>query len=566
MGVTMDDTDAQFVVDEGEGYQGTQFAIDEGDGTEMIEGLDQLPLGEEEPMEAPEGDDEEVVEPLDLGEMSTGITKDEADSDPEVDEELQDAIEGNLRLKRLLSREDNADPEASGAAQKKRKTDVDQKTDSTTSLMEDLLTKWGLADDTLTRHVLENLSSEEVENLKATNWEPRVSRNYKSAAELLQMHTSKVKEDKGLGGGPIDMISCFRHKWKLDVAAEKVLRGLCHKDLRYVICQYRGEMGETIEDLLMAVKNKDAAWRTPMSCADHDEERYSYGAAPDALGYKAMSRYTRLELIDPVSNAAVFGDANLTFSLNLAKHRMSLGHVGRVIATTFEAYDVLLERYKEIDETIQTLEDNLSEVYHNVDCTRVAIDPRFTGMAGSLGAVYYNYPHAGAVQGFFDGHPVVNWRHENLMRLFFRALRTFVKPGGIVKVASNASAVGVRYSYIIGAAVENEFEHLETMAFLQWKLHRYGRSYGDRRDTYKRPGDGERYNAQRAESDMVYSFIYKPSGKKLSRQMIRLPPTITTLMGCTDGPFEKCRGEGKKRLVSELYKRFMTECSGTHVG
>ena len=63
--------------------------------------------------------------------------------------------------------------------------------------------------------------------------------------------------------------------------------------------------------------------------------------------------------------------------------------------------------------------------------------------------------------GFFDGHPVVNWRHdarlqtsqpstddydearaqtellsppqENLMRLFFRALRSFMKVGGLVK-------------------------------------------------------------------------------------------------------------------------------------
>ena len=55
---------------------------------------------------------------------------------------------------------------------------------------------------------------------------------------------------------------------------------------------------------------------------------------------------------------------------------------------------------------------------------------RVSWFQGSLGAVYYNFPHAGAVSGFFDGHPCVNWRHENLMRLFFRALRSFMKPGG----------------------------------------------------------------------------------------------------------------------------------------
>merc|ERR1719498_1760095 len=200
-----------------------------------------------------------------------------------------------------------------------------------------------------------------------------------------------------------------------------------------------------------------------------------------------MARFNRLELIDPLANAAVFGDANLSFSLKLARHRKELGHVGRVIATTFENLETLRQRYTEIDETIKELEEHYAEVYHEVDCTRIAIDPRFKCMEESLGAVYYNFPHSGSVQGFFDGHPMVNWRHENLMRLFFRCLRTFVKPGGSVKVASNQGAVGVRYSYIVGGAIENEFLHVETMPFMEWHLHRYGRSYGDKRDTYKRP-------------------------------------------------------------------------------
>merc|ERR1711988_1678341 len=159
---------------------------------------------------------------------------------------------------------------------------------------------------------------------------------------------------------------------------------------------------------------------------------------PDGPGNTVVARMTRLELIDPVSDCAVFGDANLTFSIKLAIHRKALGHVGRVIATTFEDLDTLRERYKEIDDSIQILEYHYAEVYHSVDCTRIAIDTRFEGLEASLGAIYYNFPHSGAIQGFFDGHPCVNWRHENLMRLFFRGLRTFVKPGGFVKVSSNA--------------------------------------------------------------------------------------------------------------------------------
>merc|ERR1712187_1084270 len=133
-------------------------------------------------------------------------------------------------------------------------------------------------------------------------------------------------------------------------------------------------------------------------------------------------------------------------------------------------------------------------------------------------------------------------------------------------VSSNSSAVGVRFSYIVNSAADNEFVHVETIPFLQWSLHRYGRSYGDRRDVYKRPGEGEQYNSQRADSDMVYCFVYRPSGKPIPRQQIRLPPTYKTMLGCTDGALGERQGESKKKLATELFKRFMQECSGTHVG
>lgn len=256
----------------------------------------------------------------------------------------------------------------------------------------------------------------------------------------------------------------------------------------------------------------------------------------------------------------------MSFALNLARHRKVLGHVGRVIATTFESLETLRERYEEIDETIKTLEEHYADVHHEIDCTRIAMNPKFKGLEGTIGAVYYNFPHAGAVGGFFDGHPVVNWRHENLMRLFFRALRSFMKVGGLVKVASNMGAVGVRFSYITFAAKENEFDHVETVPFLQWNLHRYGRAYGDRRDSGRRPGKSENYNAQRADRDMVYTFRYKPSGKQLGPQGIRLPPTLSTLEECPDGPFSWQPVETKKQLAKSLHDRFIKECSGIHVG
>jgi len=377
----------------------------------------------------------------------------------------------------------------------------------------------------------------------------------KQAAELCAQHLIQCKERKLGGGSKIDVVSAFKNKWSLDFAAEKLLRDLNHKDLRYVINTFDGT--STIEDCINEAST------------NFDDEENTWNSAPTRPGVKVMSRFNRLELIDPLADCAVFGDANLTFSLNLATHRKDFGHVGRVIATTFEEVETLRERYKEIDENIRILEEHHAEVYHGVDCTRIALDPRFEGMEGKLGAVYYNFPHSGAVQGFFDSNPMVNWRHENLMRLFFRALRSFVKPGGVVKVSSNSGAVGVRYSYIVGSAIENEFLHVETMPFMEWHLHRYGRSYGDRRDVYKRPDakNNQSYNAQNANADMVYCFGYAPTGNVLPKQQIRLPPTLKTLTACRDGPFKNMgMGPPRENLAKNLHERFIKEVSGTHVG
>merc|ERR1712228_814639 len=103
-------------------------------------------------------------------------------------------------------------------------------------------------------------------------------------------------------------------------------------------------------------------------------------------------------------------------------------------------------------------------------------------------------------------------------------------PGGSVKVSSNSNAQGVRFSDIIGAAVANEFVHVETLPFIEWVLQGYRRSYGDRRDVTRRPEDGQVYNSQRANSDMVYCFCYAPSGEKLSKPRVRYPPTKHDLM------------------------------------
>lgn len=459
----------------------------------------------------------------------------------DVQENLRESVEGSFRMKRLLEGADEP-------AAKKAKLTPEKK------LVQTLLTKWALTTDEVVRYVLNGLPMEELEALQKSGYVPDKFNQWKSPAELATRHIVESRERKGVGGGPIDPVSAFKFRWKLDMEQDKKLRALTHKDLRYVFAEYDGTA--SLDEVIAGAEGYEP------------EEVSTESAVPAAVGFSTLGRFGRLELIDPLADAAVFGDANLTFALRLAKHRTALGHVGRVIATTFEDLPTLRERYKEIDASIATLEEHFAEVKHSVDCTRIGVNPDFYGLEGSLGAIYYNFPHSGAVGGFFDGHPLVNWRHENLMRLFFRALRTFVKPGGCVKVASNMGAVGVRYSYIVGGALENEFVHVETMPFLEWHLHRYGRSYGDRRDAYKRPDakNNESYNAQRAEADMVYCFCYAPSGDPMPPQGIRVPPVLKTLAASTDGPFKNLVGEAKMNLAKQLHKRFVTECSGIHVG
>jgi len=522
---------------------------------------EETPVAEEEPQveaeaeaeaeEAGEGDevpelDEEMQAAIAAAEAGAGseLNGDDEFEGEDVAEHLKEAVEGSFRMKRLLERDDDDDKTS-----KKAKTMTPEK-----ELINKMLGKWGLMADAVVKHVLMQLPLDELQMLNTSGYVPDKFNMWKSPGELLARHTAEARERKGSGGGPLDVVSTFKFRFKLDMAQEKALRTLVHKELRYVLNNFDGS--KPLEELITEAKT------------DEPEEDSTETALPDGVGVGTIGRFGRLELIDPLADAAVFGDANLTFAVKLAKHRKALGHVGRVIATTFEDLETLRERYKEIDGVIKTLEDMFCEVHHSVDCTRIAVDSRFKGMAGSLGAIYYNFPHSGAVGGFFDGHPVVNWRHENLMRLFFRALRTFVKPGGSVKVASNMGAVGVRYSYIVHSAIENEFIHVETIPFLEWHLHRYGRSYGDRRDSYKRPDaqNNQSYNAQRAEADMVYCFCYAPSGEELEKQAIRLPPNLKTIASCTDGPFKNLGADAKKNLALQLHKRFVSEASGKHVG
>lgn len=525
------------------------MAADEADGDA---GFD-APLGEEE--YAAEFQEEEEEPPED--EQGGDFDPDLEDKVPcregdlsvdDIPEDQRDSMAGNLELKRALSQDlSNIPPE------KRRRLDSgDFQPMSTSATAKKLLKQWRLERDSAASFVLRVADAKHVEALAKTRWEPNPAHK-RSKAEQLYDQLTRLYERQGPPGGPLDAVAAFGHRWRLSASDDDLLAKLDHRRLRHVFREY-----DKTRPLLEVLE------------AASDVATFDDGdlAVPDKPGLFVLGRSQCLELIDPFGDALVLGDANLTFSLQLAEHRKSLSHSGRTVATTFEKLETLQERYAEIKDTLKQLEDLGAEVLHNVDCTRLAVDPRFQSMQDKFGAVYYNFPHAGVVPGFFDGHPFVRWRHANLMHLFFRALRHFVKPGGCVKVASNSGATGVRFSDIIGGARASEFMHDETFPFLEWQLARYRRSYGDRRDATKRPEDGEVYNAQRAHTDMVYCFTYRPSGKALPAPAISYPPTREELLASNEGRAGRLPGHGEQRRnrVEELLQLFLSYIQGIHIG
>lgn len=491
-------------------------------------------------------------------------------------DDLREALESSNRLKRILE-EDVAAPLNGHSAKRRRLIEgwFEGPGPGDAAKIQHLLQRWKIPNDVAARYVLETTSVRSLVEMLKGSFIPDKNNPTRSCAEQVNVHIIQHREKFGPSGGPLDAVAAFKYRWQLNERDEALLRGLNHKDLRSVLREYDGSrhLHEVVEEAQLAII----------------EEGKTTDAAPDAPGSETIGRFLRLELIDPHADALVVGDANLTFSLLLAKHRKALCHVGRIIATTFESIEILQERYDDIKDTIKQLQEHNAEVWHSVDCTRIALDPRFRGLEESFKAVYYNFPHAGAVRGFFDAHPFVRWRHENLMQLFFRALRAFVKPGGSVKVCSNKNASGVRYSDIIGAATFNDFVHVETVPFMEWQLRRYQRAFGDKRDIRKRP-EGDTYTSQRADQDMVYSFCFAPTGEQLPKAPIKMPPACSDLVAATSvcacgficqsqqptpyssyhlkpsGAHQVLKGTQKWQTVNELYQRFLSEISGVHVG
>lgn len=176
------------------------------------------------------------------------------------------------------------------------------------------------------------------------------------------------------------------------------------------------------------------------------------------------------------------------------------------------------------------------------DELRLAISEEYEELnredALKFNVIYWNFPHAGAVNGFRDGHPYVQFRHVNLMRKFFRSARSVVEDGSIIKVTTNQNATGVNAKDLVATAQDSGFKLANKSRFDDWELSDYDRAFGDYRDAKKRKSKGANggYDKSRSDkygqnrhADHLFEFVYDAT-IEVGPLKLQDPPSINTFM------------------------------------
>merc|ERR1712218_360445 len=139
-----------------------------------------------------------------------------------------------------------------------------------------------------------------------------------------------------------DTVAAFGYRWHLSADDDEFLAKLDYNSLRHVFQGY--DKTRPLQELVDEVPPEITAEGGDVSLARQP-------------GLFVLGRLQCLELLDPLGDALVLGDANLSFALQLAEHRESLSHTGRIVATTFETLETLQERSPEIDATVSRLDE-----------------------------------------------------------------------------------------------------------------------------------------------------------------------------------------------------------------
>lgn len=130
--------------------------------------------------------------------------------------------------------------------------------------------------------------------------------------------------------------------------------------------------------------------------------------------------------------------------------------------------------------------------------------------------VIFNFPHAGkpdklkSLMGG-DGHPWLQWRHKNLMVLFFRAVRSVLNPHGRVVVSTGINSFCVSERDLDYSSRLSGFAQISRQRFGAWKHCNYDRAYGDYRDNketgQEMPANGYRGQAKANEITFCWEMV-----------------------------------------------------------
>ncbi|GFP90973.1 uncharacterized protein at4g26485 [Phtheirospermum japonicum] len=138
-------------------------------------------------------------------------------------------------------------------------------------------------------------------------------------------------------------------------------------------------------------------------------------------------RERRITHYSSAQSILLVGEGDFSFSCSLA---MAFGLATNIVATSFDTYERLMEKYKSAYANIAVLEIMGATVLHGVDATQMRTFPDLR--LRKFDRIIYNFPHAG-FHGKED-NPELIGMHRNLVRGFLMNASTMLRFDGEIHV------------------------------------------------------------------------------------------------------------------------------------
>ncbi|KAL6562478.1 hypothetical protein OROGR_003485 [Orobanche gracilis] len=127
------------------------------------------------------------------------------------------------------------------------------------------------------------------------------------------------------------------------------------------------------------------------------------------------------------------GEGDFSFSYCLAT---TFGSATNIVATSFDTYDRLMEKYRNAYANLAVLEIMGATLFHGVDATRMSALPEL--QSRKFHRIVYNFPHAG-FYGKEHNRDLISM-HRNLVRGYLMNASTMLLPDGEIHVNHKTTA------------------------------------------------------------------------------------------------------------------------------